>query len=108
MTQQKSFRTYHEKKRVPARPMEPVIDPAGWSPESLDDVGSWSYRLTAGDCAELTAATDAIRRKGIAPEDVDRGNFALRGFADILREVKRELLNGRGIVMLQGFPVDAL
>ena len=108
MTQPKSFRTYHERKRMPARPMQPVVDPADWSPESLGDVESWSYRLTDGDCAELISATDAIRRKDIAPEHVNRSNFTLQGLADILGEVRRELLDGRGMVMLQGFPADTL
>jgi len=108
MTQPQSFRTYHEHRRMPARPMQPLIDPADWSPDSLGDVESWSYRLTDSDCAELTAAAQAVQRKGVAPEDVNRTNFELRGFAQILRDVRRELLDGRGIVMLQGFPVDAL
>ena len=108
MTQPQSFRTYHEHRRMPARPMEPLIDPADWSPDSLGDVESWSYRLTDSDCAELTAAARAVQRKGVAPEDVNRTNFELRGFALILRDVRRELLDGRGMVMLQGFPVDAL
>jgi hypothetical protein len=104
----KTFRTYDETKRVPARAMEPVVDPAGWSPGDLDDVESWSYHLTAADSAELIEAAAALRRSGVAPEDVSRQNFRLRAFGDILRDVRRELLDGRGIVMLQEFPTEAL
>lgn len=103
-----SFRTYHQTRRVPARAMEPLLDPAGWSPESLRDVASWSYRITDQDRAELIGATAAIRRNGIAAERVTRENFQLGAFGETLRDVRRELLDGRGIVMLQNFPVDEL
>lgn len=88
--------------------MEPVLDPAGWSPESLDDAEGWSYQLTGADSAELIEATQSIKRNAIAPEEVCHTNFPLRAFAEILRDVRRELLDGRGIVMLQNFPVEQL
>ncbi len=104
----KSFRTFNEAKRVPARPMEPMIDPAGWSPDDLRDVESWSYHITDADSAELIAATESIRRNAVPLEEVSHENFRLRAFAEILRDVRRELLDGRGIVMLQDFPIERL
>lgn len=104
----KTFRTYHEKRRLPARAMKPVTDPAGWDASELQDVESWSYHITEADSAELIAATRSIRRQGIALEAVDRRNFVLHGFAEILRDVGHELIDGRGIVMLQDFPIGEL
>lgn len=103
-----SFRTFNDAQRAPARPMEPLIDPAGWSPESLRDVASWSYRFTEDDCAELIDATDAVRRNAIPIEQVSCENFRLGAFAEVMRDVRRELLDGRGIVMLQNFPFERL
>jgi len=102
------FRTYSQARRVPARAMEPLIDPAGWSPESLRDVASWSYPLTDADRVELIDASEAIRRSGTPLERVTRENFRLGAFGETLRDVRRELLEGRGIVMLQNFPVEEL
>jgi len=99
-----SFRSYGNAKRIYAQPMEPVIDPAGWLPESLCDVESWSYRMTECDRSELIAATSAVRSAGIAPEGLTRQNFKLNGLAKLLQDVRSELLDGRGIVMLRGFP----
>src|SRR5882762_2625297 len=62
----KSFRTFNDTKRVPARIMEPVIDPAGWSPDSLRDVENWSYHITDADSIELIEAAESIRRNAIA------------------------------------------
>src|SRR5690242_20769431 len=103
-----SFRTYHQAGRAPARSMEPLMDPAGWSPESLRDVASWSYRLTDRDRAELVDASAAIRRSDIPGERITRENFRLGAFGETLRDVRRELLDGRGIVMLRNFPVEEL
>jgi hypothetical protein len=34
--------------------------------------------------------------------------FSAKDFGEILAEVRRKLIDGRGIVMLQGFPVEGL
>ena len=104
----KSFRTYDKAQRKPARSMHAVVDPAGWSPEELHDVTTWSYRLTASDRGQIKAAVDHIRKTGIAPEHVTRANFILGTLADIMCEVRLELLDGRGVVMIQNFPIDEL
>ena len=103
-----NFRTFHAARREPARPLMPVVDPAGWQPGSLRDVGTWSYRFTARDVDELLAAVAAVRATGIAPEQVDRAYFPLPGLAAVMHDVRRELMDGRGIVMLQGFPTTRL
>ncbi|HEY6259550.1 MAG TPA: TauD/TfdA family dioxygenase [Xanthobacteraceae bacterium] len=85
--------------------MQRVVDPAGWSPEDLRDVSAWSYRISARDADELTAGIAAVRCARVPIVEVARENFPLGQFADILADVRRELTDGRGIVMLQGFPV---
>ena len=103
-----NFRTFHAARREPAAPMMPVIDPAGWEPMSLRDVGTWSYRFNPSDVAELLAATAAVRAAGIAPDRIDRACFPLPGLGAVMHDVRRELMDGRGIVMLQGFPTTRL
>jgi hypothetical protein len=102
------FRSFKTAKRIPATPMQPVIDPAAWSPEGLRDVETFSYRLTASDADELVAGTAAFRRHGVPIENVRRDNFPLECFAEVLADVRRELMDGRGIVMLRNFPLDRL
>jgi hypothetical protein len=100
------FRTFHTAKRVPAQPMQPVVDPADWSPKDLGPVESWSYRLSEGDMDELADGIAAVRCKGVALVDVHCESFPLRNFARVLHDVYRELIDGRGMVMLRGFPID--
>jgi hypothetical protein len=100
------FRSFQMNHRLPAQPMRPVVDPAGWSPEALRDVSDWSYKITQSDVSELKDGIADVRRRGVPIVEVARENFPLKGFADILADVKRELTDGRGIVMLQDFPVQ--
>jgi hypothetical protein len=100
------FRSFKQAKRQQAKAMVPIAGPTAWTPQELSDVSRWSYRLTEEDRAELIEAARAV--KGIALEEVSRDNFRLSGLKEVLADVRRELLEGRGIVMLQNFPVERL
>jgi Taurine catabolism dioxygenase TauD, TfdA family len=100
------FRSFKTARRLPAEPMQPVVDPADWSPESLKDVANWSYQLTDRDADELADGIAAVRRAGVATVDIVRESFPLKSFGDVLIDVRRELMDGRGIVMMRGFPLD--
>ncbi len=88
--------------------MEPVVDPAEWSAQSLGPVREWTYRVTDRDRDELLAAADHFRALALPLPAVDRASFPLPKLKDVLADIRRELIEGRGIVMVQGFPVDRL
>ena len=100
------FRSFTTRARLPAHPMQPVLDPAGWSPADLAQLADWSYRISERDADELADGVASVRRNGVAVVDVARENFPLKKFADVLADVKRELADGRGIVMMRDFPLD--
>ena len=102
------FRTFDRTSRVPAVAMQPVVDPAAWNAGELRDVSRWSYRLTGRDVDELTSAIAAFHRTGVPIAELAREHFPLKSFGEILTDVRHELIDGRGIVMLQGFPVERL
>jgi hypothetical protein len=100
------FRSFLRTKRVPAEPMRPVIDPAAWTPDTLGSVDDFSYGITDRDADELVTGVAAFRRQGSPIEEVSRENFPLQRFADVLADVRRELIDGRGLVMLRNFPLQ--
>lgn len=102
------FRTYHLGKRALAVPMQPVVDPAGWTPVALGPVRDWAYRISERDQDELLAAVDHFRKRRLPLPAVGRDSFPLHKLADALADIRRELMDGRGIVMVQNFPVDRL
>ena len=63
--------------------MQPVIDPADWSPEELKDVSAWSYRITEADADELANAIATVRRNRTAIVDITRGDFPLGRFGEV-------------------------
>jgi hypothetical protein len=102
------FRTYHLAKRVPAVPMRPVIDPAAWVPDSLGPVEDWAYRISDQDRDEVLDAVAEFRKRGLPLADVGQESFPLQALANVLADIRRELIDGRGMVMVRNFPVDRL
>ena len=100
------FRSFKTARREQAAPMQPLTDPAGWIAAELKDVSSWSYQITERDGDELADGIAAVRRQDVAVVDVSRDSFPLKAFGEVLTDVRRELMDGRGIVMMQDFPLD--
>jgi hypothetical protein len=101
------FRSFKTARRLLATPMEPVADPAGWSPERLKDVSRWSYKISDRDADELADGIASVRRSGVAVVDVSRESFPLKHFGDVLLDVRRELMDGLGIVMMQRLSITS-
>ena len=102
------FRSFPTAKRAPAIAGQVLIDPAGWEPAALAKVSDWAYRITEEDAEEILAAVAAFRRSGAEIIEVGRDNFPLPRFGEILTDVRRELLDGRGMVMIRNLPIDRM
>lgn len=102
------FRTFHTARREPASPMKPVVDPAGWTAETLGAVANYAYVLTPADRAELVDAVAVYERSGAAMEGVTPATFPLPALSKTLADIRRELLDGRGIVIVRNLPIDEL
>lgn len=102
------FRSFVRSKRIAAEAMKPVVDPAGWTPETLGNVDDFTYVISERDADELAAGVAGFRRRSCPIEAVSRENFPLHRFADILADVRSELIDGRGLVMLRNFPLQIL
>ena len=69
-------------------------------------MANWSYRITDRDADELAAGVAAVRRAASPWSTSSATSFPLQAFGDVLTDVRRELMDGRGIVMMQNFPLD--
>src|SRR6202007_2752635 len=54
------------------------------------------------------AAVDHFRKLGLPLPEVDPTNFPLAKLKAVLAGIRRELIDGRGIVMVQDFPIERL
>ena len=92
--------------REPAVLNQPVVDPAAWTAEDLDADQSWIHPLTDSEIADLDAAVARVEERGLDILDVTRDDFVLSTLGDRLDEIADDVVNGRGIGLIRGVPVE--
>jgi hypothetical protein len=91
------------RRREPAVPFEPVVDPAGWRAEALRATEEHLFHLAPGDLEEIDAAIRQVETRQIPIIDIKAREFPLPSFGRKLGDIKNEILNGRGFVQMRGF-----
>ena len=82
---------------------KPIDDPAAWIGPQIQRDASWIFRFTGPQIAEIDAALQAVKRAGTGmPFGADA--FPLPMVAPALARVLDEIENGRGFMLLRGFP----
>ncbi|MFN3891301.1 MAG: TauD/TfdA family dioxygenase [Beijerinckiaceae bacterium] len=94
--------------RAYAKPLQPLIDPAGWEPVDIERDHSWAYTFTQQDIAEITAAVENFRAAGKPLAQMRQEDFQLPRLGQVLADARQELLEGRGFVYLRGLPVETM
>lgn len=94
--------------REPAIPMQPLVDPAGWTAEDLAANEDWIYQLSDAEIDDIRAAVAEVQRRGQDILDITRDSFPLPHLDAGLRALYDELLEGRGFFVMRGMPIDEL
>ena len=87
-------------------PPRPLIDgPSAWiGAELARRTETWIYQLSPAEIAELEAAAALVRRRDLA--GLSRDDFVLPTLGAVLDNMRDEVLNGRGFVLIRGLPVE--
>lgn len=64
--------------RKHAKPLEPLVDPAGWTADELAASDDWIYELSEAEQADICKAVSHIEREGVPILDITRENFPCR------------------------------
>jgi hypothetical protein len=95
---------------TPARPVSsrPLIEgPSAWiGADMREREDEWSYRLSPAEVAEIEAAAQAVRARGLDIADIRREDFPLPTLGPVLERLRAEVIDGRGFVLLRGMPVE--
>ena len=85
------------------RVLEPHID---WRAKDVSDPSRWTVRLDDNDHRELNEAL--IHAKSVSHDllEIDRGSFPLPTLSAKLAEIERELIDGRGFVLISRLPAE--
>ena len=79
------------------------IDPAVWYRTDWEQCDDWIIELTDKEIRELKNAVTLSQAVPIA--NLCAGSFTLPAFASRIRELRDELIHGRGFAVLRGLPV---
>ena len=63
-------------------------------------------RLTASDVEELNQALNKVNRRGIGVPAIGANDFPLVRLAKKLQQIRRELEDGLGVVLVRGLPME--
>jgi len=87
-------------------PDAPVSGPALWRGDELMAQGGWDHRVSDDNVQEVEEAVSAIKSRGLAISDITRNDFPLPGLGPLLTRIRDEVVDGSGVSMLRGLPVD--
>jgi len=84
----------------------PITGPEAWLGRDMASSSQWIRPFAPREIDEIDAALRAVQRQGLAWPKFGRDDFPLPTFSRELTAVLDELENGRGFVLLRGFPVE--
>ncbi|HYD50539.1 MAG TPA: TauD/TfdA family dioxygenase [Terriglobales bacterium] len=86
-------------------PAGPIAGPVAWRRDDFDDERAWTLELSASSVAELEAAHDHARARGVTLRELRTEDFPLPQLAAQIAAWRDELLCGRGFLVVRGIPV---
>lgn len=90
-----------------SKPVGQVQSPAAWTGEELRRDTDWIWPLRPSELAEIDGALESVKRRGLRAGEFTAEDFPLSDFTERLNAVRRELIEGRGLVLLRGLDVAA-
>lgn len=90
-----------------ATPLTKINHPAAWTAQSLmAQSDQWIYQLSEEDIAELDAALQQVKAKGLVVPKFGKQDFPMPKLAKKLQRYLDSLVSGLGIFYLRGFPAE--
>lgn len=80
--------------------------PGAWRGSELSESDVWIEHLSDTEIAEIDVAIKAHAQNDLAMEDISPETFKLPTLGPRLKALRDEVVNGRGFVLLRGFPVE--
>src|SRR5688572_15488241 len=84
----------------------PIEAPYAWKGADMQNRESeWLRPFRPDELAEIDAALNSIKQRGLDLFDMSREDFPLPTFSKELAKIAQELETGRGMIMLRGLPL---
>lgn len=82
----------------------PVAEPNVWCGDDFRDSTEWVVELAPAMIDELAKAARQAVAEGLAPDQLAPATFRLPGLAGLIDDARQVIENGRGFLMLRGWP----
>ena len=84
------------------REIQPISGPCVWHGREMANSPRWRRRLGNAQLAEIDLAVRQARARGLGWQTMTADDFPLPSFSALAEEIRGELEDGSGIVLLQG------
>lgn len=91
--------------RQPVEPFKPIVDPSAWTREQMSKTREWIHELSPAEIEDIDRAVARIEKDGIDVIDITRDNFAMPRLGPTLAALRKEVIFGRGFVLIRGVPI---
>jgi hypothetical protein len=88
------------------RDIRPIAGANVWYGKDMARSPRWQRRLSPDQLAELDAALAAARARGLGWEEMTAADFWPPGFAPLIEDMRGELEDGSGLLLLRGLDPD--
>ena len=84
-----------------------ITGPTVWKSEDYqNNPERWVHWFTEEEKVELGAAADAFMASGQPLTGITKENFRLPKLSKLMSEIREDVLNGKGFILMKGFPVE--
>ena len=93
---------------TPATPVfaAPIRHPSAWTVADFRSPADYSVDLGAAQLRDIAAAMRRIKAAGIGLDGVQREHFEVPSLHPVVEEIRRQLEDGRGFVLLRRLPIE--
>jgi len=85
-----------------------VDHPSAWRVATLSKQDNWIHTLSDPEIQDLAEAVQAVKSRGLKIVDVGVDDFKLPLLGPVLARIRDDLVNGRGVALIRGVPVERL
>jgi Taurine catabolism dioxygenase TauD, TfdA family len=93
---------------TPATPVfaAPIRHPSAWTVADFRSPADYSVDLDAAQLRDIAAAIRSIKAAGIGLDGLQREHFEVPSLRPVVEEIRRQVEDGRGFVLLRRLPVE--
>ena len=85
---------------------EHISHPSAWKASDFASKDDYTINLQPRHLEALARALDQVKQQGLALEQINKSTFPLDDIQDLIEQILSELMDGRGFLLLRGWPVE--